>query len=167
MDIFTLLEGKLDEMASVQSLIENNDYISIYKKYGDVIKEFLFVESFDEFNDFIEEQSDLVAESFLLALASKRNVCCSIGMYESSVPELLQQYLQNTSQITINNSISNDTHNFLVTTLSEINQLICNDNKKYMLLFDDTYCEGVFYIFYISERGYREEWTDKKIERLV
>lgn len=105
MNIFTLLEGKLDEMAFVQSLIENNDYISIYEKYSDVLKEFLFVESFDEFNDFIEEQSDFVAESFLLALASKRNVCCSIGMYESDVPELLQQYLQNTSQITMNNNI--------------------------------------------------------------
>lgn len=167
MDIFTLLEGKLDEMVSVQSLIENNDYISIYEKYGDVLKEFLFVESFDEFNDFIEEQSDLVAESFLLALASKKNVCCSIGMYESNVPELLQQYLQNTSQITMNNNICKDTHNFLVTTLSEINQLICSCDKKYILLFDDTYCEGVYYVFYISERGYMEDWTDKQIERLV
>ncbi|MBR4084939.1 MAG: hypothetical protein IKK33_11735 [Lachnospiraceae bacterium] len=167
MDIFTLLEGKLDEIASVQSLLENNDYVSIYEKYDDVLKELLFVESLDEFNDFLEEQGDLETEAFLLALASKRNICCSIGMYESNVPELLLQYLQNTSQITINTNVCNDVYEFLVTTLSEMNQLNCKGDKRYMLLLDATYCEGVFYIFYVSGMEGLEEWSDTHIERIV
>lgn len=167
MNIYTLLEGKLDEIALIQSLFKNNDYIGIYEKYSDVLERFLFVESLDEFNDFIEEQGDIQPETFLLELASNLNMCCSIGMYESNAPDLVLDYLKSTTQINADKYECDDVHEFLMSTLGEINRAICPEGMQYILLFDDTYCEGVFYIFYVSEKEALEEWLDTNIKRLI
>ena len=121
MNTYTLLEKKLDEMAFIQSLFINNDYIGIYEKYSDVLERFLFVESIDEFDDFIEEQGEIQPETFLLELASNKNLCCSIGMYENNTPDLVIDYLNSTSQIKITKYECDDVYEFLMSTLCEIN----------------------------------------------
>ena len=167
MNVYSLLENRLEELTTIEKMIRNNEYEKLYETYKDVLNVLLFIESREEFFDFITEQEELEQESFLLALASSRKICSCIGMYEDNVEEILQQYFQICGQSDYDLAELNENMDLLVETINKINQSTEGSKNKYMVLLDDTYCEGCFYIFYVTNDESSEDWDDKMIQRVL
>lgn len=167
MNVYSLLENKLGELPTVREYIVKNEYEKLYEQYADVINYLLFLETEKEFIDFINEEKEMKEESFLLALAFKKGLCCSFGMYEENIGIILQQYVQANSKISVEFDDMNENIDTLVDSINKLNASIESSFKKYIILLDDTYCEGCFYIFCVSTDESMEDWESVEIERLL
>lgn len=167
MNVYSLLENKLRELPRIRESIAKMEYLKLYEQYANVINNLLFLKTKKEFVDFINEQEEIEEESFLLALAYKKDLCCSFGMYEENIGIILQKYVWENSQIRVEFDEMNGNIDLLVDAINKVNISIESFLKKYIVLLDDTYCEGCFYIFYVTADESLEEWESIKIERLL
>lgn len=167
MNVYSLLENKLVELPMIRECINRNMYEKLYEKYANVINDLLFLETKREFVDFINEQKELKEEPFLLALAYKKGLCCSFGMYEENIGIILQQYVQANSQINVEFDEVNENIDLLVDSIDKVNASIECSLKRYIILLDETYCEGCFYIFCVTAEESLKDWESIQIERLL
>lgn len=162
MNVFELLQGQGLELSKIQQLFEEQDFDALYEEYADVISELLFLESKEEFEDFINEEGNLEIEPFLFAYASSINICLSIGMYEENVAELIRNYTNIGMDVELSDDVEAMTEN-----IAKINKTINNSGKKYITFFDDTYCEGCYYIFKVEIGNADDNWDGEMVERLI
>ena len=167
MNVYSLLENKLVELPMIRKCINRNMYEKLYEQYANVINDLLFLETKREFMNFISEQKELKEESFLLALAYKKGLCCSFGMYEENIGIILQQYLQTNSQICVEFDEMKWNIDLLVDYINKVNASVECSLKRYIILLDDTYCEGCIYIFCVTDDESLEDWESIQIERLL
>lgn len=165
MNIYSILENRLEELPVVTEHISKNDYEKLYNKYSDVVEYLLFLETREEFFDFLNEQKEIKEESFLLALAYKKKLCCSFGIYEENIGLILQEYIQENSHICVEFNGLDDNIDLLVDSINKVN--VEDPLHKYIILLDDTYSEGCFYIFCVSTDESEEEWDSIYIKRLL
>lgn len=165
MDIFSLLERQNLQIKTIIDLINRKQFSLLYNEYREVIEQLLFITSREEFDDFIEEQESLEIKPFLLAYASNEKACCAIGMYEKNADIALKQYANVDEKIVLCNDYEDP--NCLIEDIKKINSVLANTGKKCIAFFDDTYCEGSYYIFKIDSESDNEIYTDQQIERLI
>ena len=162
MNVFELLQGQGLEISRIQQLFEVQDFDTLYEEYADVISELLFLEDKEEFEDFIAEEGLLEMESFLFAYAGCRKVCLSVGMYEANVAGLLQNYTKIVSDVELSDDVEELTEN-----IKKLNAAIYTTGKKYIVFFDDTYCEGCYYVFAVEAKLEDDNWEGQLVERLI
>lgn len=165
MDILSLLQSQNLEIKDIIDLINGKQFSLLYSRYQKVIEELLFITSEQEFDNFIEEGGCLELRSFLLAYASNKKVCCAIGIYEENADVTLRQYVNIGENVILHDNY--ESADYLVEDIKKINSVIANTKKKCIALFDDTYCEGVYYIFKIDIESDNGAYMDRQIERLI
>lgn len=169
MNIYNLLESKNLDIGDFVKAFKEQKFDTIYNQYKEVVDEVLFISSMDEFNDFVNNE-EVEEEPFLLAFAYQKGVCCNIGMYDENANKILSDYVNECSHVNVDlsdHSHSYDEIKFLKKDIMNINQLIQNTNKKYIVLLDDVYCEGSYYIFMIDEESDDNQWKSQVIERII
>lgn len=162
MDIYSLLENRLDELDKIRELFTNKEYEKLYKQYTEVINDLLYLQSEEEFYDFINNQTELVEEPFLLALSYKNNLCCGFGCYEDNIGCKLQEYIKITSNISVDVYDEIDQMMIVIDNINSINK-----TSKYIVIIDDTYSEGSYYIYHIPSNESNDEWESKYTRRLL
>ena len=85
-------------------------------------------------------------------------------MYEENIGTILQQYVQTNSQINVEFDEMNENIDLLVDSINKVNTSIECSLKRYIILLDDTYCEGCFYIFCVTPNESFEDWESIQIE---
>ncbi len=162
MNVFELLQGQGLEISKLQQLFEAQDFDTLYEENADVIFELLFLEKKEEFDDFINEEGNLELEPFLFAYASSKNVCLSVGMYEENVAELIRNYTKIDSDVELSDNVEE-----LPEDIEKINKGIKNAGKRYIVFFDDTYCEGCYYIFEVEVGNADDSWNGQMVNRII
>ncbi|GLB29819.1 hypothetical protein LAD12857_17420 [Lacrimispora amygdalina] len=167
MNLYNLLESKNLDISNIVKTFKEKNFNYIYNQYKEAVDELLFISNTNEFDDFINEQGELKEEPFLLEFAYKKGVCCNIGMYDENANDILSDYINRHSNINVNLHYSYDEINHLKGDIININELIKNTNKRYLVLLDDTYCEGSYYIFIIDEKFDDKQWESHAIARII
>lgn len=165
MDILSIIEKQNLKVNDIIELINGKQFDVLYNKYQKVIEDLLFITSKQEFDDFVADNECLEIKSFLLAYACNENICCSIGMYETNADVTLRRYLNLDKKVILHDNY--EELDYLVDDIKKINSVIADNNKKCIVFFDDTYCEGVYYIFKIDIDSDNGTYVDEQIERII
>ena len=137
-DLFTVIECRGIDVSDVRESFESGNTIGLYDRYQDVIQYLLFIDTEEDYADFLG-QSKLNEESFLLALAYLKGLCNAFSANEVDETTIVERY----------------------------NGTNANSERKYVVLDDYHYDDGSFYVFEVSQEEYDDEWCLNTVNRIV
>lgn len=83
-----------EDANKIQALWKEKEYQALYAQYAPVFGEMLFVQSLEEWLDFIQQGGTLEEEPLKLYLSAWRGECLLLGGYEGEATEKVLGYLQ-------------------------------------------------------------------------
>ena len=79
-----------EDVKNIQKLLSQGKYQAVYGQYAPVLQDMLFVQSFEEWLDFIQREGTLEEEPLRLYLSAWRGSCLLLGCYEGeAAPKVL------------------------------------------------------------------------------
>jgi len=86
-------QGK-EDVEKIQALLAQKDYRAVYDQYAPVLQDMLFVQSMEEWLDFIRQEGRLEEEILGLYVSARQGECLLLGCYEGEVTEKVLGYLK-------------------------------------------------------------------------
>ena len=162
MDVNALLADVLDDYEKLNASFADNDVL--YRTYKDVIANLLFIDNRDDFIDFIAEQGSIEFKSFLLACAEEQEKCLAFGTFEIIEYDNINDFFG----ISIN-QISDQANDIdeMLCRLKQYNDNTRDTEHRLIVLLDEAYGDGTYYIFDVDLDIYAEQWTDASVRRIL
>ena len=83
-----------EDVRKIQELLAKEDHQAIYSQYAPVLQEMLFVQSQEEWLDFIRQEGALEEEPLKLYLSAWRGESLLLGCYEGEATQKVLDYLK-------------------------------------------------------------------------
>ena len=78
------------DVKAIQELLSKKEYQAVYGQYAPMLQDMLFVQSCEEWLDFIQQEGALEEEPLRLYLSAWRGSCLLLGCYEGeAAPKVL------------------------------------------------------------------------------
>ena len=165
------------ELIEAINLIKNNDFNELFNNYSNVISETVFTKSYEEFMDFIQENTFEI-NIFILEFLTIKNKCIGIGGYENNIGSKIKQFIFK------NNPELKDSINFLDENIFTdydgednfynyiylLNKILRQHNLQIILFFNNVYCACAYNLFLLRDTvadGITKEWQDNCIQMIL
>ena len=144
-----------NEKRSIRMLFETEHFSELYRTQADVINEMLFIETQQEFEDFLADEGGIDEEVFWLYYGAVHSESLLIGGYEEDVTQKVSGFLKQKLPEDLFSAVLEHLQNVYVDIDGEDNMKEkadlcsqCLENTGYSLRldFDDTYCAGAYYL---------------------
>ena len=184
MDIKLLSKKLLDdqeyaELINAIKLIENNEFQKLYNNYTNLLKELVCVQSYEDFMDFIGEET-ININIFILCFLTQKNKCIELGGYESDINKKIKQFIceksNNNELLDRIKSLDEDVYtdydgedNFCK-YVSELNDILKQYDLKIVVFFNDEYWACIYNLFLLDVLVGNiviNEWQDDDIEIII
>ena len=144
-----------DDVKKIQELLSKEEYQAVYDQYAPVLRDMLFVESPEEWLDFIRQKRVLEEEPLRLYLLAQRGACLLLGCYEgeatqkvldylkSRIPEALLESLAGLAPIVIDIDELGGT---LEKQLAPYQEILTRAGYAFHIDFEDIYCAGAYFL---------------------
>ena len=83
-----------EDVKNIQKLLSQGKYQAVYDQYAPVLRDMLFVESPEEWLDFIQREDKLEEEPLRLYLSAWRGLCLLLGCYEGEATRKVLDWLK-------------------------------------------------------------------------
>ena len=83
-----------EDMKKIRELASKEEYKAVYDQYAPVFQNMLFVQSLEEWMDFIRQEGALEEEPLKLYLSAWRGECLLLGCYEGEATQKVLDYLK-------------------------------------------------------------------------
>jgi hypothetical protein len=83
-----------EDTKRIQELLSKGEYQAIFDQYAPVLQDMLFVQSLEEWLDFIRQEGALEEEPLKLYLSAWRGECLLLGCYEGEATQKVLDYLK-------------------------------------------------------------------------
>ena len=145
-----------EDVKNIQKLLSQGKYQAVYGQYAPVLQDMLFVQSFEEWLDFIQQEGALEEEPLRLYLSAWRGSCLLLGCYEGEasqkvlgwlkgrIPEALLEKLSGLPPIAIDVDELDGT---LEKQLAPYQDLLTQAGFSFHIDFEDTYCAGAYFLW--------------------
>lgn len=143
------------EKQSIRMLFETEHFSELYRAQADVINEMLFIETQQEFEDFLASEGGIDEEVFWLHYGAVHSESLSIGGYEEDVTQKISEFLKQKLPENLFSAMREHLQNVYVDVDGEDNlkekvdlcsQCLENTDYSLRLDFDDTYYAGVYFL---------------------
>lgn len=158
------------EKQSIHSLFETGNFRELYQTQADMINEMLFIENWQDFEDFLDG-GDLIEEDvFWMYYAAVHGESLLIGGYDGDVTEKVTDFLRNKLPggffLMIREQLQNlyvdmDGEDNLEEKIGCCNQCLAGTEHVLQLDFDDTYCAGVWFL---SMKDFSHQGRNRRTE---
>ncbi len=144
-----------EDVKKIQELLSKEEYQAVYDQYAPVLRDMLFVESPEEWLDFIRQEGTLEEEPLRLYLLARRGACLLLGCYEgeatqkvldylkSRIPEALLESLAGLAPIVIDIDELGGT---LEKQLAPYQEILTRAGYAFHIDFEDIYCAGAYFL---------------------
>lgn len=144
-----------EDVKKIQELLSKEEYQAVYDQYAPVLRDMLFVESPEEWLDFIRQEGTLEEEPLRLYLLARRGACLLLGCYEgettqkvldylkSRIPEALLESLAGLAPIVIDIDELDGT---LEKQLAPYQEILIRAGYAFHIDFEDIYCAGAYFL---------------------
>ena len=83
-----------EDVKNIQKLLSQGKYQAVYDQYAPVLRDMLFVESPEEWLDFIQQEGTLEEEPLGLYLSARQGACLLLGCYEGEATRKVLDWLK-------------------------------------------------------------------------
>jgi hypothetical protein len=184
MDINLLAKELLDaqeyaELTNAIKLLENNNIEMFYNNYSNILETLFFVQSYEEFMDFIEENETIKTNILILGFLAKKNKCIEIGGYEDKLEKRIKQFIGKINNNELNNNINQLNENVYTDYdgednfseyISKLNDILIHYKLKMIIFFNDVYCACAYNLFLLDVsfvKNIVNEWQDDDIQIII
>ena len=166
------------ELTSAIKLLENNNFQILYNNYSNILESLFFVQSYNEFMDFIKENKTIKKNIFILGFLTKKKKCIEIGGYENKLEKKIKQFIAEKNN-KLNNSINQlnknvytdyDGEDNFFEYISNLNDILVNYKLKTVIFFNDVYCACTYNVFLLDISfldNIVNEWQDNDIKLII
>jgi len=144
-----------EDVKKIQTLLAQKDYRSVYDQYAPVLRDILFVQSMEEWLDFIQQEGSLEEEPLGLYLSAWRGECLLLGGYhgdatqavldclKEKIPAELWEKLDTLAPIIIDIDELNGT---LEKQIAPYQEVLESAGFTVHIDFEDIYCAGAYFL---------------------
>ncbi len=144
-----------EDVEKIQTLLAQKDYQSVYDQYAPVLRDMLFVQSMEEWLDFIRQEGGLEEEPLGLYVSAWRGECLLLGCYEGEATEKVLGYLKDKlpaelweklgalAPIIIDTDELNGTMEKQIAPYQEVLE---SAGFSVQIDFEDIYCAGAYFL---------------------
>lgn len=143
------------DVKNIQELLSKKEYQAVYDQYAPMLQDMLFVQSLEEWLDFIQQEGTLEEEPLRLYLSAWRGECLLLGCYEGEatrkvldwlkgrIPEELLEKLSSLAPIVIDIDELDGT---LEKQIAPYQEVLTQAGLSFQIGFEDIYCAGAYFL---------------------
>ena len=144
-----------EDVKNIQELLSRKEYQAVYDQYASVLQDMLFVQSSEEWLDFIQREGTLEEEPLRLYLSAWRGLCLLLGCYEGEatrkvldwlkdrIPGELLEKLSGLAPIVIDVDELGGT---LEKQIAPYQEALTQAGFSVHIDFEDIYCAGAYFL---------------------
>ena len=144
------------DVKNIQELLSKEEHRAIYDQYAPMLQDMLFVQTSEEWLDFIQQEGTLEEKPLRLYLSAWQGLCLLLGCYEGEasqkvlgwlkgrIPEALLEKLSGLPPIVIDVDELDGT---LEKQLAPYQDLLTQAGFSFHIDFEDTYCAGTYFLW--------------------
>lgn len=144
-----------EDTKKIQELLSKREYQAVFDQYAPVLRDMLFVQSLEEWLDFIRQEGALEEEPLKLYLSAWRGESLLLGCYEGEatrkvldylrgrIPEELLEQLSGSAPIVIDIDELNGT---LERQIAPYQEILDPTGFILHIEFEDVYCAGAYFL---------------------
>ena len=143
------------DVKNIQELLSKEEHRAIYDQYAPMLQDMLFVQTSEEWLDFIQREDTLEEEPLRLYLSAWRGLCLLLGCYEGEatrkvldwlkdrIPEELLEKLSGLAPIVIDIDELGGT---LEKQIAPYQEALTQAGFSFHIDFEDIYCAGAYFL---------------------
>ena len=144
-----------EDRKNIQALFSQGEYQAVYHQYAAVLQEMLFVQSIEEWLDYVDQGGQLEEGPLELYLSAWRGLCLLLGCYEGEatrkvldwlkdrIPEELLEKLSGLAPIVIDIDELGGT---LEKQIAPYQDVLTQAGFSVHIDFEDIYCAGAYFL---------------------
>lgn len=144
-----------EDVKNIQELLSKEQYQAVYDQYAPVLQDMLFIQSAEEWLDFIRQESTLEEEPLRLYLTAWREECLLLGCYEGEatqkvldylkgrIPNQLLEKLSSLAPIVID---ADELDGTLEKQIAPYQKILTQAGFSFHIDFEDVYCAGAYFL---------------------
>ena len=144
-----------EDVKNIQKLLSQGKYQAVYDQYAPVLRDMLFVESPEEWLDFIQQEGTLEEDPLGLYLSARQGACLLLGCYEGDatrkvldylkgrIPEELLEKLSGLAPIVID---IDELGGALEKQIVPYQETLTKVGFAFHIDFEDIYCAGAYFL---------------------
>lgn len=143
------------DVKAIQELLSKKEYQAVYGQYAPMLQDMLFVQSFEEWQDFIQQEGGLEAEPLELYLSAWRGERLLLGCYEGDVTQKVLDYLRGQVPEALLEALSglppivldiDELDGALEKQLAPYQEAAAPFGAVFQTDFEDIYCAGAYFL---------------------
>ena len=143
------------DVKNIQELLSKEEYQAVYDQYAPMLQDMLFVQSLEEWLDFIQQEGTLEEEPLGLYLSARQGACLLLGCYEGDatrkvldylkgrIPEELLEKLSGLAPIVID---IDELGGALEKQIVPYQETLTQVGFAFHIDFEDIYCAGAYFL---------------------
>ena len=144
------------DVKNIQKLLSQGKYQAVYDQYAPVLRDMLFVQSLEEWLDFIQREGTLEEEPLRLYLSAWRGSCLLLGCYEGEAAPKVLSWLKGRISEELLEKLSglppividvDELDGTLEKQLAPYQDLLTQAGFSFHIDFEDTYCAGAYFLW--------------------
>ena len=144
-----------EDVKNIQELLSREEYQAVYDQYAPVLQDMLFIQSLEEWLDFIRQEGALEEEPMGLYLSAWRGECLLLSCYEGEatrkvldwlkgrIPKELLEKLGSLAPIVIDIDELDGT---LEKQIAPYQEVLAQAGFLFHIDFEDIYCAGAYFL---------------------
>ena len=144
-----------EDVKKIQELLSQKEYQAVYDQYAPMLQDMLFVQSPEEWMDFIQQEGALEEAPLKLYLSAWRGECLLLGCYEGEATRKVLDYLKGRIPDELLERLNGLTP--VVIDIGELNGSLEKQLAPYREIldpigwilhidFEDIYCDGAYFL---------------------
>ena len=143
------------DVKNIQELLSKEEHRAVYDQYAPMLQDMLFVQTSEEWLDFIQQEGTLEEKPLRLYLSAWQGLCLLLGCYEGEVtqkvlgwlkgriPDELLEKLSGLPPIVIDVDEMNGT---LENQIAPYQKILSQGGVPLHIEFEDIYCAGAYFL---------------------
>ena len=143
------------DVKNIQELLSKEEYRAVYDQYAPMLQDMLFVQTSEEWLDFIQQEGTLEEKPLRLYLSAWQGLCLLLGCYECEVtqkvlgwlkariPDELLEKLSGLPPIVID---VDEMNGALEKQIAPYQEILAPTGYSFHIDFEDIYCAGAYFL---------------------
>ena len=144
-----------NEVEYIRAIFRDRNFSELYRTQSTVVNEMLMIDNPQDFEDFLSDENNIDETAFWLFYSAVHGESLLIGGYEEDVSEKITNFLKRKLPENVfslirdhlrNIHVDIDAENNLEEIIGLCNRHLSDNDYSLCLDFDNTYCEGVYFL---------------------
>ena len=143
------------DVKNIQELLSKEEHRAVYDQYAPMLQDMLFVQTSEEWLDFIQQEGTLEEKPLRLYLSAWQGLCLLLGCYEGEatqkvlgwlkgrIPDELLEKLSGLPPIVID---VDELNGALEKQIAPYQEILAPTGYSFHIDFEDIYCAGAYFL---------------------